>query len=165
MQQTPVSEHEISVEEVEAAIVLTTRRSVGTAEIGPTIGEVFREIYAYLGQAGAMPAGPPFVIYHAQSGGGSWDIEICAPVTTALPAPAGYECRTVAGGQMVKLLHQGPYESLAGAYDSIVHWATDRGLALGASMREIYLSEPGTPPEAIETLIRWPLATADTSTP
>ena len=158
-QPATATQHDVSVKDAAPTTVLATRRTVAMEQLGATIGGTFGELYGYIGGVGVQPAGPPFVIYHARlEDGARWDVELCAPVPQRVEPPPGFECRVLSGGRVATTLHHGPYEGLAAAYDAIARWVEEQGLALGGPPRETYLSEPGTPPEEIRTLIEWPLA-------
>ena len=100
------------------------------------------------------------VIYHRQDGG-RWEADICAPAAHAAPdAPSGYVFQTIDGGLVATTLHRGPYAGIAPAYGAISDWVKDHGFAFAGPPREIYMSEPDVPEEAIETVVEWPVVRA-----
>jgi hypothetical protein len=60
-----VMEHVVHLADRPALRVVAKRVSIGIESIGPTLSEAFGEVYAIIGAAEAVPAGPPFVIYHS----------------------------------------------------------------------------------------------------
>jgi effector-binding domain-containing protein len=54
-------------------------------------------------------------------------------------------------------LHVGPYDTLGQAYDGLDAWLADHGYAKAGPPREVYLSEPSTPPAATRTVIEVPV--------
>jgi effector-binding domain-containing protein len=153
---------EVKVERREAIPVVSKRVLVTLAEIGNAIGPAFQEVYGGLSAHGLTPAGPPFVIYHGMPKGGTpFEIEVCAPIVEAGPkadAPVGWQIRELPAGTIATLLHVGPYDTLGEAYATIGAWIQSHRFAVSGPPREIYLSEPGTPPEQVQTVIEFPVA-------
>jgi effector-binding domain-containing protein len=150
---------EVKVEHREAIAVVSKRALVTLSGIGNVIGTSFQEVYGALAAHGMSPAGPPFVIYHGTPEGGTpFEIEVCAPVVRGDGAPAGWQVRELPAGTIASLVHAGPYETLGTAYDAIEAWIQAHGFAVAGPPREIYLSEPGTPPEQVQTVVEFPVA-------
>jgi effector-binding domain-containing protein len=72
--------------------------------------------------------------------------------------PAGWQTRRLAAGMFATLLHVGPYDTLASAYDDLVAWIGAHDLAVAGPPREVYLSPPDTPPDQIRTIVEFPVA-------
>jgi effector-binding domain-containing protein len=129
------------------------------AELKQTFDRVFGQLYAGIGAAGAVPAGPPFVIYNENSVKGvRWDMDVCAPVSAPVVPPVGLGFREMPAQRVVSLLHRGPYDTLHEAYGVIERYIADNGLAVTGAPREIYLTEPDVPAEQVLTQIEWPVA-------
>jgi effector-binding domain-containing protein len=151
--------YEINLEQRDPTLVLSKRVPVRISEIGGVLGRTFGELYGHLAAAAVDPSGPPFVIYHSQPGTDErWDVEICVPVSRAMGSPAGCTLREVPGGTVVRLLDRGPYETIAAAYDTLRSWVVEHRRDFSGPPREIYLSEPETPPNEIETIVEWPVS-------
>lgn len=151
-------EGEFKVGRREAALVVSKRFPVRLSEIGSVMGGAFGEVYGYLGARGAEPKGPPFVVYHeAPVGDDPFDIEVCAPVARAVEPPAGWQAQELPAGTFVTLLHVGPYDTIGAAYEALWAWIPEHGYAAAGPPREVYLSEPGTPPEQIRTIVEVPV--------
>jgi len=151
-------EREVRVGRRDAAWVVAKRLPVTLAEIGGVLGAAFGEVYGHLDTHGVAPDGPPFVIYHGTPASGEpFDIEICAPVAQAVEPPPGWEARELPAGLFATLLHVGPYDSVAAGYATITAWIAAHGLALAGPPREVYLSEPETPPDQVRTIIELPV--------
>jgi effector-binding domain-containing protein len=154
---------EVKVGRREAALVVAKRLPVRLSEIGGVIGRAFGEVYGYLGARGAVPQGPPFIIYHgAPVGDDPFDIEICAPVGRAVDPPAGWQVQELPAGTFVTLLHVGPYDTIGAAYEALGAWIPENGYVVAGPPREVYLSEPETPPEQIRTIVEFPVVEAVT---
>ena len=151
--------HEVKVQHRETALVLAKRLPVRLSEIGWNLGTAFGEVYGHLEAHGGDPDGPPFVIYHGLPAGDEpFDIEICAPVQHAIEPPSGWKLTELPGGTFASLLHVGPYDSVRKGYDTLLAWLGAHDLAVAGPPREVYLSDPATPPEQIRTVIEFPVA-------
>jgi effector-binding domain-containing protein len=150
--------HEVKVGRREAALVVAKRVPVTLAEIGGVISRTFGEVYGHLGTRGAVPEGPPFVIYHGSPASGEpFDIEICAPVPVAVEPPAGWQLQELPAGLFATLLHVGPYDTIGEAYAAITARVGEHGFVAAGPPREVYLSEPTVPPEQIRTIVELPV--------
>jgi effector-binding domain-containing protein len=152
-------EHEVTLREREAALVVSKRFPVRLSEIGGALGTAFGEVYGHLGAVGIEGNGPPFVIYYeVPVADQPFDIEVCAPVSIAVDPPPGWQARELPAGAFVTLLHVGPYDTVASAYDTVTAWIGDHDLAVAGPPREVYLSPPETPPAQVRTIIEFPVA-------
>ena len=151
-------EHGVMLREREPVWVVSRRFPVRLSEIGGALGTAFGEVYGHLGARRVEGNGPPFVIYHeVPMGDQPFDIEVCAPVAGAVDPPRGWQTRELPGGTFVTLLHVGPYDKVAGAYDTLTGWIADHDLVVAGPPREVYLSPPETPPSQIRTIIEFPV--------
>ena len=147
---------EVMVREREAALVVAKRTAVTLPAIGSVLGAAFGEVYESIGSL--APAGPPFVIYHgAPDGDRPFEIEICAPVNAAVGPPAGWTVRELPAGTFASFVHVGPYDSIGSAYEYLGRWIPEHGMTIAGAPREVYLSDPATPPEQIRTVIEFPI--------
>jgi effector-binding domain-containing protein len=154
-------EREVKVGRRGATIVMSRRLPVRLSEIGTVLGSAFADVYGYLGAHGVEPVGPPFVIYHGiPAADDPFDVEICAPVARATDAPTGWQVRELPAGTFATLLHVGPYDTVAAAYDTLAAWLRAHDLTVTGPPREVYLSEGDTPPEQVKTIIEFPVADA-----
>ena len=151
-------EREAKIGRREATLVVSKRLPVRLSEIGSVIGRAFGEVYGHLGARGIASAGPPFVIYHGiPVADDPFEIEICAPVARTADPPVGWQMQELPAGTFVTLLHVGPYDTVASAYDELTAWIGAHDLAIAGPPREVYLSEPETPPEAVRTIVEVPV--------
>ena len=152
-------EREVMLRERQAALVVSKRFPVRLSEIGGAMGTAFGEVYGHLGARSIEGDGPPFVIYHGVPvGDDPFDIEVCAPVARSVDPPAGWQTQRLPAGMFATLLHVGPYDTVASAYDELVAWIGAHDLAVGGPPREVYLSPPETPPAQIRTIVEFPVA-------
>jgi effector-binding domain-containing protein len=125
-------------------------------QLSKTIPASLAALYAHISRSGAIPAGPPFVIYHSM--GAPWQLDVCAPVAAPLAPDADFLYMELPPTRVVSLRHVGPYQSLGAAYGRIQGYIVEQGLEPSGAPRETYLSEPETPPEKIETIIEFPIS-------
>jgi len=150
---------EVKVGRREAALVVSKRLPVRLSEIGDVLGAAFGEVYGHLQSRGVEPEGPPFVIYHGMpSGDDPFDVEICAPITRTTKPPAGWQVQELPAGTFATLVHVGPYDTVAAAYQTLTEWIGAHGLAAAGPPREVYLSEPDTPPAQVKTIVEFPVS-------
>jgi effector-binding domain-containing protein len=147
---------EVMVRDREATLVVAKRTAVTLPEIGSVLGAAFGEVYGSIGSL--APAGPPFVIYHGMpEGDRPFEIQVCAPVHHAVVPPAGWAVSELPAGAFVSLVHVGPYDGIGSAYENLVRWIPEHGMTIAGAPREVYLSDPATPPEQIRTVVEFPV--------
>lgn len=152
-------EREVKVGRREATLVVSKRLPVRLSEIGSVLGAAFGEVYGYLEARGVEPEGPPFVIYHAlPTADDPFDIEICAPVARAADPPVGWRLQKLPAGMFATILHVGPYDTVETAYDTLTAWIGAHEMAVAGPPREVYLSEPDTPPDKVKTIVEFPVS-------
>jgi effector-binding domain-containing protein len=151
-------DHDVKLAERPPLLVMSKRVSVRVPEIGGVVGAALGEIYGYLGARAVAPAGPPFVIYHGMpEADRPFDMEMCAPIGRAVDPPAGWQAQELPAGSFASLLHVGPYDSVATAYDALGSWIGSNGMVVAGPPREVYLSQPDTPPDQIRTIVEFPV--------
>lgn len=152
-------EHEVHVVDRPALTVASKRLPTRIETIGATLAQAFGEIYAAIGAARAETAGAPFVIYHSMPVPGQpLDIEICAPVAGPFELAAPWRLVELPAGAFASGLHIGPYDSIGTLYDALAAWIPVHGLEIAGPPREVYLSDPSTPPDQIRTVVEYPVA-------
>ncbi|HEX7951159.1 MAG TPA: GyrI-like domain-containing protein [Candidatus Limnocylindrales bacterium] len=150
---------EVKLRERGRATVLARRADVRVREIPALLGSSFGQVYGYLGGLGIRPSEPPFVIYHGMPGpfGLPFEIEVCAPIPGPVDPPEGWRLLDLPAGILASIVHIGPYETLGAAYDELEAWIAEHGYAVHGAPREVYLSEPDTPPAEIRTVVELPV--------
>lgn len=149
-------EYAFEIRDVPQITVLSIRASITQPEMPAFIGAAFGELYEHASRHGVATAGEPFIIYHT-FGPGALDVQICAPITGGPPTAGRIELSTLPAATVAHTLHVGPYERLADAYDSLMHWVADHGYEPSAPVRERYLTGPDTPPDQHRTEIDLPV--------
>lgn len=152
-------EHEIHVVDRPALRVVAKRVPTAIETIGTTLEQAFGEIYPAISAAGIEASGPPFVIYHSLPlYGVALDIEICAPVDGPFTPPTPWQMTELPAGTFASCLHIGPYDTVEATYSAMTSWIPIHGLEISGPPREVYMSEPSTPPEETRTIVEFPVA-------
>lgn len=112
-----------------------------------------KELARWFEQQGLDPAGPPFLRYHVIDMAGVMDIEVGAPVVTALPDDGRVQAGLLPAGRYASLIYVG--HGLTGN-KALLGWASANGLAWdrwddprGDAFRaryETYLTDPQIEP-------------------
>ena len=118
-----------------------------------------------LGQ-GAKIAGMPMYLTHEKSleeaqkadQESNADIAICIPIAEKIPETDEIKCYELPGGQMAKIVHRGPYESIGATYEKLFGWINKNDRQIVGPIREAYLNDPReVRPEEILTEIFAPI--------
>jgi DNA-binding transcriptional MerR regulator len=107
----------------------------------------YEEVGKHLGAlgrvAGRVIAGGPFSLYYdAEFREADADIEVAFPVKKPVRAE-GIDCRILAGGKAITLVHRGPYSEIGRTYRRIFDYLGERSLRPSVPSREVYLKGPG----------------------
>lgn len=152
--------YEVTVKQVEPQSILSIRTRTSLAEIGQAAGQAFGELYAYLGQLGVPPAGPPLAIYHdPEFREDDMDAEFCVPVGRPLSGKGRMNGGSLPGGPAACTLHAGPYPEIGPAYQAVMGWIHERGHETAGPPREVYLVGPAQRPDPADfrTELVWPI--------
>ena len=133
--------YEVVLKKVDAKTVASVREVAPTySDIGRLIGKVF----AYLGQQGIRPEGPPMGIYHdPEYRERDVDIEACVPITGPAQGGARVGVRELPAVEaMVSVVHQDSYDTISQAYAALMAWIEANGYRIAGPSRETYLRGP-----------------------
>jgi effector-binding domain-containing protein len=157
----------VKVRERDGTTVLARKTDVRLSDIGRVISSSFAQVYGYLGAHQVATTEAPFVIYHGMPGplDTPFEIEICAPISRPIDPPDGWTLTQLPAGTFASIVHVGPYDSVGAAYDELEAWIAEHGYAIHGAPREVYLSEPGTPPADTRTVVEFPVALASGRVP
>jgi effector-binding domain-containing protein len=138
--------------------VLYQHHRATEAEIAATVGRAFEALYGRAAQAGVVPAGPPFAVYHNEPEPGEpFEMYICVGVSAPISPSPDIEFIELPATRVVSLLHIGPYDTLGRAYEAVKTYIGEHDLKPTAPPREFYLSPPDVPPEQVQTLVEFPI--------
>jgi effector-binding domain-containing protein len=133
--------------------VNVTMAAIGTV-VPPLNGEVFR----WLAERGAAPAGAPFWKYNVIDMDRELEIEAGVTVSQPLAGDGRVIAGTLPGGRYATLTHVGHPSELAAVTETLLDWAADQGLTWDmspdekgddrwGSRLEIYLTDPSEEPD------------------
>jgi effector-binding domain-containing protein len=114
-------------------------RSEVTNGIPAVVDRTFPQLFAWLGQHGIEPAGPPFIRFlEVDHDGEPLEIEVAAPVANgAEPEDGGpVSAGTLPAGRYATLVHIGPYRheevpDLGEAQATLKSWTEQEGIVTG----------------------------------
>ena len=126
--------------------------------ISAAMGESFGKVFAAIGKAGAIPAGPVFARYF-DFGREDVDFECGAVVAAPLPGDGEVQAGELGGGEAAVGVHTGPYDTLHETYSAMRAWIAGQGRAPSTVMWEVYLSDPEHEPDPSkwQTEVYWPV--------
>lgn len=134
--------YQITVKKIEPMLVASVRDVVPTyADCGPLFGEV----YKYIARKGVFkPAGPPLMLMHdAEYKERDVDIEIAVPINKAVKGSDRVKVYELPGMEKAATtIHNGPYNTVSGAYNAIMAWCEANGYQLVSPCREVYFTDP-----------------------
>lgn len=138
--------------------VLSVRTQCDVASLPMKIGEVYKNLAAYLDLLGGQPCGAPFVAYFNMDMS-HLDVEIGFPVKEDYPGAQDMKMSSIPAGPYAETIYTGSYETLRNGYDVLMKWmAQNKFKGIGVAY-EIYLNDPAsTPAEELQTELLFPLA-------
>lgn len=140
-------------------------RECTMSDIAKTVEDCFCTLNAALNQAKVAPAGPPVARY-SHVANGKVTIDLGFPVNDkaigSLRA-AGLSTGLTGGGEAMRAMHEGSYETLQHTYEAVLGAIAAAGRAPSDEMWERYLTGRETPAESARTEVLWPLKPAPAS--
>lgn len=159
-------EYEVSVREVPATRVVTSREKVDRRSMSQVVPQLIDKVEASLA---ITSHGPAFLSCPAPASG-DWaaldadeteEIEVGFIVSVDEPDAlfvGPNEVRDLTSRRAATTTHVGPYSEIGAAYSALQSWIKDNGETPASHCDEIYLTKPGSiPPEEYRTELVWPL--------
>lgn len=140
----------------------TARMLVCTSLSGlaESLGPGFTQLLAGIVKQGIDPVGPTGTRYLSDDlDAAELAVELFVPVQRA-PRPAGrIEAGELPGCLLAATVHEGGYDRIEAAYQSLGRWIAEHDRALAGPAEELYLVPPGpgVRTEALRTEISWPV--------
>jgi effector-binding domain-containing protein len=156
--EAKMPKYEILVKQVDAMQIAGVRDVVANYQ---SVGPLYGELFAALGQHSIVPAGPSMGIYYDEEYKESdVDVETAVPVTGGSLPQGRVVIRELPGAQMASLVRQGPYDDFTPAYQALMGWIEANSYRIIGPNREIYLRGPeaGVDPAEFVTEIQFPVA-------
>ncbi len=140
-QEETMATQEVAVKKIPAQAVASVRDTIPSFN---DLGQLFSEVFAYLGQHRISPAGPPVGIYHdPEFREQDADVEVAVPVAGSVPEGKRVKERELpAVEEMACIVHQGSYEAVGGTYGQLMTWIEANGYRMVGPVREVYLRGP-----------------------
>lgn len=154
---------DIKVIDIEEQPVLSIRENASMPSIPERMGQIFCEIYAFMGKSGMAPAGAPFAYMHGMTDesiqNGIFDMECGFPVSQPVDGLGRIMRSKLPGGKVATAMHVGPYEKLAETYQALQSWIEENGYQARDDMWETYLTDPDEVPDKSRwmTQVFWPV--------
>jgi effector-binding domain-containing protein len=126
--------------------------------ISASMGEAFGKLFAAIGRAGAIPAGPVFSRYF-EFGAEAVDFECGVAVTAPFTGEGEVAAGELGGGEAAVGVHVGPYDTLHETYSAMQTWIVSQERRPSSFMWEVYLTDPEQEPDPArwQTEIYWPV--------
>jgi len=139
--------YEFQLSEVKAQPVLSIRTTTSVGSLPQEIGKAYGEIMRYLQELGEAPADAPYVAYYNMDME-NLDVEMGFPVAKKLSAKNSIQYNEIPAGKQVSCMYKGSYKDLAGPYDAMNQWMTEKGYVPTGIVYEFYYNSPGEVPES-----------------
>ena len=144
------------IDERVAQAYVGIRTQVPMQKLGVVIPQFADELFAWLGQQGIAPAGPPFTRYHVIDMEKELDIEIGIPVAVNITGDGRVSLGVLPAGRYASLVYTDVSRGIEGnaallgwgnaqrlVWDQ---WPTEKGDAFGGRV-EFFLSDPDEEPD------------------
>ena len=133
------------------------RTQVTMEDLGTVVPPLNQEVFAWLGERGAPPAGAPFWKYNVIDMARKLEIEAGVPVAAAVAGDDRVVSGVLPAGRYATLTHVGHPSELAAATGALLDWAAAQGLTWDMSpgvngerwacRLETYLTDPRQEPD------------------
>ena len=148
--------YRVMIEEVPDITIASITTDTDLETVGSAVQDAFGTLGRTIGEAGAFGDGPPGLIVHEMDRG-SMTIEVFMPVARSFEAPPDVAIRTLSGGRVATTVHEGPYDTVGSAYQSLTAWLADHRVVSTGPPRERYLNDPHVAGAVPRTRIEFPV--------
>jgi effector-binding domain-containing protein len=123
------------------------------------MGELYQQLFSYMGSAQIQPAGPPFAVYYSYEPEGNTVFETGIPVQGKSEGKGEIIYKEYPGMKVVSTLFIGAYEDMGHIYQALENYLKENKLESTGSSWEVYLTDPGEveSPDENKTLIYFPI--------
>jgi effector-binding domain-containing protein len=132
------------------------RGVVPMAEMPGFFDRSFAELALVLDRQGIAPTGPAFARY-AGPPGETAHLEVGFPVQDSVVPEGRVHPGLLPAGPVARLVHVGGYDHLGEGWARLGAWIAEQGLAPGADLWEVYVTEPSPDmdPAELRTELFW----------
>jgi len=139
----PANTSEPGVVSAEAQPVIAIRATVAMTELPEFYRTAYEDLAAFAQRHDVTVTGPPYGIAHGMPAD-TIDVSAALPVAGPVPADDRVAFTALPAGRVATLTATGSYEHLARAYEALLAWISEHGLAPGQLAWEQYIIM-GTP--------------------
>lgn len=118
------------------------RGRMAASELPEWFRRVYDAVARHCAADGSRLAGPPFARYHHLAQRGDLDVEAGFPVAMPVVGHETVQPSHLPAGDVATLVHTGPYEGVAGAYDTLMCRLEQLGRTPCGPHWEEYLTGP-----------------------
>jgi len=133
------------------------RTQVPMRKLPTVIPQSLGQLFAWLGQKGIKPSGPPFIRYHVINMKSKLDVELGVPVASALSGDGVIAAGVLPAGRYAALVYRGIENGMKangallewGAAQNLAwdQWSVEGGDAFGCRF-ESFLTDPADEPDS-----------------
>ena len=161
--RAPNTASEVTLETLPAATLLALQLHGSFDQHAAAIGKVVQ-----YGMTAGVIRGAPLGLYYnnpetVPMDSLRWDI--CIPVPPDTKAEAPFVMLALPEMQAAVVSCTGPYEGTTPCYGALTAWLAKNGYGLAGAVQEHWLSQPGTPPEKMQSKIVFPVKKAPAQQP
>ncbi|MGB0385458.1 MAG: MerR family transcriptional regulator [Ardenticatenaceae bacterium] len=134
-QENSMLSYDVVIKNVEPVLIASVRDTLPSY---PAVGQLFNEVYAYLGQFGMT--GDCVAIWHdPEHKESDVDGEGAVFIKSSLPGNERVKVYQLPAETMASLIHHGSYQNFNQAYTALLTWINANGYQITGPNREIYL--------------------------
>ena len=143
----------VEVAEVPTAVI---RGVVPMTEMASFFDSTFTRLPAVVAGQGVEITGPAFALYHGAPGATA-DLEAGFPTAGEVETDGDVMASRLPGGRVARLVHEGSFDQLGSSWGRLGAWIAAEGLAPGADLWEVYVTEPSPDmdPADLRTELNW----------
>lgn len=119
---------DVAIEERPDQAYMAVRVRVVMSELGGAVAPLFGEVYGWVAEHGATPAGPPFLRYLIVDMESELEVDVAVPVIEPLAGDGRVVPGRLPGGRYAVLVHLGDPRGLVDANAALQDWCRERGL-------------------------------------
>ena len=149
----------MEVKEIDAQKTLVIKANVPMNTIGKKMGELYGQLFQYIGEKGIQPAGPAFAVYYSWDPNGNVVFETGVPIAAEDEGKENIIYKEFPVMKAVTTLYTGSYENMEPVYNHIQKYMEENELESIGNSWEVYLTDPSkvADPSQNQTLIYFPL--------
>lgn len=154
--------YDIVVKNTPVMLVASRRITIPTNDQVPQyLDAAYMEVYRYVHEQGAKPAGPHFTLWHSPSDVyENEDTEAIVPIDRSLTGTDRVRVYELPSTQVAAVVHQGSFEDFTQGHAALLEWIDAHGYQIVGPYREIYIKHERGDLTDTTTEIQFPVAKA-----